>query len=83
MDLPMSNVEKEMQELYNDLLAVLNKYELLVSKDSVMLELSPIRIDIKSGLRTRDVTISFREVVRMTDKELNANINEYGLIMDC
>lgn len=51
----MSKVEKEMQELHNDLLEVLNKHGLAVLKDSVMLELSPIRIDVKSGFKTRDV----------------------------
>ena len=45
----MNNVEKEMQGLHDDLLEVLNKHGLLVLKDSVMLELSPIRIDLKSG----------------------------------
>lgn len=78
----MSNVEKEMQELHNDLLEVLNKHGLLVLKDSVMLELSPIRIDLKSGFKTRDVTISFREASLLSDDELKANIDKYGLIME-
>lgn len=77
----MSNVEKEMQELLNDLLEVLNKHGLLVLKDSVMFELSPIRIDVKSGFKTRDVTISFREASLLSDDELKANIDKYGLIM--
>jgi hypothetical protein len=78
----MSNVEKEMQELHNDLLDVLNKHGLVVMKDSVMLELSPKRIDIKSGLIMRDVTISFREASLLPDDELKANIDKYGLIME-
>ena len=78
----MSNVGKEMQELYNDLLEVLNKHELLVLKDSVMFELSPIRIDVKSGFKMRDVTISFREASLLSDDELKANIDKYGLIME-
>lgn len=78
----MSNVEKEMQELCNDLSAVLNKHGLLVLKDSVILELSPIRIDVKSGFKTRDVTISFREASLLSDDELKANIDKYGLIME-
>lgn len=78
----MSNIENEMQELHNDLLAVLNKHGLLVLKDSVMLELSPIRIDVKSGFKTRDVTISFREASLLSDDELKANIDKYGLIME-
>lgn len=78
----MSNVEKEMQELQKDLLDVLNKHGLLVLEDSVILELSPIHIDIKSGFKTRDVTISFREAIRATDDELKANIDKYGLIME-
>lgn len=77
----MSNVEKEMQELHDDLLEVLNKHGLLVLKDSVMLELSPIRIDVNSGFKTRDVTISFREVSFLSNDELKANIDKYGLIM--
>lgn len=78
----MSNVEKEMQELHNDLLEVLNKHKLLVLKDSVMFELSPIRIDVKSGFKTRDVTISFKEASLLSDDELKANIDKYGLIME-
>lgn len=71
-----------MQELQKDLLNVLNKHGLLVLEDSVMLELSPIRIDLKSGFKTRDVTISFREASLLSDDELKANIDKYGLIME-
>ena len=78
----MSNVEKEIQELHNDLLEVLNKHGLFVLKDSVMLELSPIRIDVKSGFKTRDVTISFREASLLSDDELKANIDKYGIVME-
>lgn len=78
----MSNVEKEMQELHNDLLEVLNKHGLLVLEDSVMLELSPIHIDVASGFKTRDVTISFREASLLSNDELKANIDKYGLIME-
>ena len=78
----MSNVEKEMQELQKDLLNVLNKHGLLVLEDSVMLELSPIRIDLKSGFKTRDVTISFREASLLSDDELKANIDKYGIVME-
>lgn len=78
----MSNIETEMQELQKDLLDVLNKHGLFVLKDSVMLELSPIRIDVKSGFKTRDVTISFREARLLSDDELKANIDKYGLIME-
>lgn len=78
----MSNVEKEIQELQKDLLEVLNKHGLLVLEDSVMLELSPIHIDIKSGFKTRDVTISFREASLLSNDELKANIDKYGLIME-
>lgn len=78
----MSNVEKEMQELQKDLLDVLNKHGLLVLKDSVMLELSPIRIDVKSGFKTRDITIGFREVSLLSNDELKANIDKYGIVME-
>lgn len=78
----MSNVEKEMQELCNDLSAVLNKHGLLVLKDSVMLELSPIRIDLKSGFKTRDVTISFREASLLSNDELKENVDKYGIVME-
>lgn len=78
----MSNAEKEMQELQKDLLNVLNKHGLLVLKDSVMFELSPIRIDVKSGFKTRDITVSFREARLLSDDELKANIDKYGLIME-
>lgn len=78
----MSNEKNKMQELQNDLLEVLNKHGLLVLKDSAMLELSPIRIDVSSGFATRDVTLSFREVIRMTNDELKENIDKYGLIME-
>ena len=78
----MSNVEKEMQELQKDLLDVLNNHGLLVLEDSVMLELSPIRIDLKSGFKTRDVTISFREASLLSNDELKENVDKYGLIME-
>lgn len=78
----MSNVEKEIQELHNDLLEVLNKHGLFVLKDSVMLELSPIHIDIKSGFKTRDITIGFREVSLLSNDELKANIDKYGIVME-
>jgi hypothetical protein len=78
----MSNVEKEMQELQKDLLDVLNKHGLLVLKDSVMLELSPIHIDVKSGFKTRDVTIGFREVSLLSNDELTENIDKYGIVME-
>lgn len=78
----MSNVEKEMQELQKDLLDVLNKHGLLVLKDSVMLELSPIHIDVKSGFKTRDVTIGFREVSLLSNDELMENIDKYGILME-
>lgn len=74
--------DNKMQELQKDLLNVLNKHGLLVLKDSVMLELSPIRIDVKSGFKTRDVTISFREVSLLSDDELKANIDKYGIVME-
>ena len=75
-------IDNKMQELQKDLLNVLYKHGLLVLKDSVMLELSPIRIDVKSGFKTRDVTISFREISLLSDDELKANIDKYGLIME-
>lgn len=75
-------IDNKMQELQKDLLNVLYKHGLLVLKDSVMLELSPIRIDVKSGFKTRDVTISFREASLLSDDELKANIDKYGLIME-
>lgn len=78
----MSNVEKEMQGLHNDLLEVLNKHGLVVLKDSVTFELSPIRIDVNSGFKTRDVTISFREASLLSDDELKANIDKYGIVME-
>lgn len=78
----MNNEKNKMRELQNDLLDVLNKHGLLVLKDSAMLELSPIRIDVSSWLATRDVTLSFREAIRMTNEELKENIDKYGLIMD-
>ena len=78
----MSNIENEMQELQKDLINVLNKHGLLVLKDSVMFELSPIRIDVKSGFKTRDITVSFREARLLSDDELKANIDKYGLIME-
>jgi hypothetical protein len=78
----MSNVEKEMQELQKDLLDVLNKHGLLVLEDSVMLELSPIHIDIKSGFKTRDITISFREASLLSNDELTENIDKYGIVME-
>lgn len=78
----MSNVEKEMQELQKDLLNVLNKHGLLVLEDSVMLELSPIRIDLKSGFKTRDVTISFREASLLSNDDLKENIDKYGIVME-
>lgn len=78
----MSNEKNKMQELQKDLLEVLNKHGLLVLKDSAMLELSPIHIDVSSGFATRDVTLSFREAIRMTNEELKENIDKYGLIME-
>ena len=78
----MSNVEKEMQELHDDLLEVLNKHGLVVLKDSVMLELSPIRIDVNSGFKTRDVTISFREASLLSNDELKENVDKYGIVME-
>lgn len=75
-------IDNKMQELQKDLLNVLYKHGLLVLKDSVMLELSPIRIDVKSGFKTRDITISFREASLLSDDELKANIDKYGLIME-
>lgn len=79
----MSNEKNKMQELQKDLLEVLNKHGLLVLKDSAMLELSPIHIDVSSGLVTRDVTLSFREaIIRLTNDELKENIDKYGLVME-
>lgn len=79
----MSNEKNKMRELQKDLLSVLEKHKLLVLKDSVMLELSPIRIDVSSGLVTRDVTLSFREaIIHMTNEELKENIDKYGLITE-
>lgn len=78
----MSNEKNKMRELQKDLIEVLNKHGLLVSKDSAMLELSPTRIDISSGLATRDVTFSFKEVIHLTNEELKENIDKYGLIME-
>lgn len=78
----MMNVENKMQELQKDLLSVLEKHKLLVLKDSVMLELSPIRIDVCSGLETRDITLSFKEVIRLTNDELKENIDKCGLVME-
>ena len=74
--------DNKMQELQKDLLNVLNKHGLLVLKDSVMLELSPIHIDIKSGFKTRDITIGFREVSLLSNDELKANIDKYGIVME-
>lgn len=74
--------DNKMQELQKDLLNVLNKHGLLVLKDSVMLELSPIRIDVKSGFKTRDITIGFREVSLLSNDELKANIDKYGIVME-
>lgn len=78
----MSNEKNKMQELQKDLLSVLEKHKLLVLKDSAMLELSPIHIDVSSGLVTRDVTLSFREAIRLTNDELKENIDKYGLVME-
>ena len=78
----MNNEKNKMRELQNDLVEVFNKHGLLVLKDSATLELSPIRIDVPSGLITRDVTLSFREAIRMTNEELKENIDKYGLIME-
>lgn len=78
----MNNEKNKMQELQNDLVEVFNKHGLLVLEDSAMLELSPIRIDVSSGLITRDVTLSFREAIRMTNEELKENIDKYGLTME-
>lgn len=71
-----------MQELLKDLAEVFNKHGLLVLKDSAMLSTSPICIEVETGFKTRDVTISFREIVRLTDEELKKNIDECGLIME-
>lgn len=78
----MSNEKDKMQELQKDLLSVLEKHKLLVLKDSAMLELSPIRIDVNLGLVTRDVTFSFREAIHLTNEESKENIDKYGLIME-
>lgn len=78
----MNNETNKMRELQNDLLDVLNKHGLLVLEDSAMLELSPINIDVPSGLITRNVTLSFREAIRMTNEELKENIDKYGLTME-
>ena len=78
----MRNVENKMQELQKDLLSVFEKHKLLVLKDSVMLELSPIRIDVSSGLGTRDITLSFIEVIRLTNDELKENFDKCGLVME-
>lgn len=78
----MRNVENKMQELQKDLLSVFEKHKLLVLKDSVMLEWSPIRIDVSSGLETRVITLSFREAIRLTNDELRVNIDKCGLVMD-
>lgn len=78
----MNNEKNKMRELQNDLIDVLNKHGLLVLVDGATLELSPIRIDVSSGLGTRDVTFSFREAIRLTNEELKENIDKYGLIME-
>lgn len=78
----MTYEKDKMRELQKDLLSVLEKHKLLVLKDSTMLELSPIRIDVSSGLATRDITLSFREAIRLTNEELKENIDKYGLIME-
>ena len=79
----MNNEKNKMRELQSDLLDVLNKHGLFVLEDSAMLELSPIRIDVSSGLVTRDVTLSFREaIIHMTNEELKENIDKYGLITE-
>ena len=79
----MSNEKNKMQELQKDLVSLFEKHKLIVLKDSAMLELSPIRIDISSGLATRDVTFSFREaIIHLTNEELKENIDKYGLIME-
>ena len=78
----MSNEKNKMRELHKDLLEVLNKHGLAVLKDSVMLELSPIRIDVNSGFKTRDVTISFREASFLSNDDLKENIDKYGIAME-
>lgn len=47
-----------------------------------MLELSPIRIDVSSGLETRDITLSFREAIHLTNDELKENIDKCGFVME-
>ena len=64
-----------MQELQKDLVSLFEKHKLTVLRDGAMLELSPIRIDISSGLATRDVTFSFKEVIHLTNEGLKENID--------
>ena len=71
----MSNEKNKMQELQKDLVSLFEKHKLTVLRDGAMLEFSPIRIDISSGLATRDVTFSFKEVIHLTNEGLKENID--------
>ncbi len=66
-----------MEEFQKDLIELFNKHNILVLKDSVSIDFSPLFYNKHEGIFTRDITFKFTQLMKDRE-EAKEHIDKYG-----